>query len=385
MYHVLEQHLQKYIVLYGVLFFLVLALGIHNVYCSPVPHDAPEKGSHGYRTWSGDTFKSFNVHSDRICVPHGWEAIGALQVKDSWAEFEPNTTGVLIHSSAYASTTLSFQHSSYAVTLVYPASLSDDKLKTYSEMVINAFENVGTLFNDSVRNTSRPHIVLITAGVNEPYGETAVIYPDPSASVSYVILRPEESRTEELFIHAVMHLYNRYGGSDDSYQEHQEPISKEDWQELEASWAETAFRSSDTGRIARLEYLYGVHQAVHAKDFDSIYGPPFDVRKEFAKMQGGLQTHEGSSFLDVQYSHYILGPLVLLATETLVQQHDATFSTTALLQTLHAGGHKNYFDEIEKIVSGDEYLQIESWLQGTKPIPQDLIFTASERYNKQKN
>ena len=50
-------------------------------------------------------------------------------------------------------------------------------------------------------------------------------------------------------------------------------VPVEDWQELVATWTESAFLASDKGRERRLRYLYRVHAAVRDDDFSRIHTP----------------------------------------------------------------------------------------------------------------
>jgi len=223
-------------------------------------------------------------------------------------------------------------------------------------MVRNAFERTGALFNDTSR-TPRPHTVLVTAGLGYTETEEGGVYPDPGKDVSYLILPPEDARAEELFIHAVAHLYNRFQDTGLAYQAAQTPIPSGDWQELEASWTETAFRTSDEGRRSRFEYLYREHVA-HTN-------------------RVGIITSPDTSDEDVQYAHYILAPLVMIGIDGLLPE---SASVENLLSNLHANPTVVFMEELQDHLSDAEITNVKSWVGGNAKIPREILLAGLSRY-----
>lgn len=351
--------------------------------CSPVPTSEPQLGSQGYRIWSGPTLQTFDHNNKRICVPDGWQAVSATQSGNGWAKFESGLTGVLIRPSAFASTTLQFQNSSYVVTVLYPGSESTPLSERYVRAVKNAFERTGAVFGDSSKNPQRTHTVLVTPGIEgatSANGSIAV-YPDPGPNLSIFVQNVDSQRGEELFIHGVTHLYNRFRDDLMAYQKNQSPVPEEDWQELEAVWAETAFRTTDDGRSARIDYLYTVHTAVQTKNFALIHSPPFDDREAFNSIRPGVILKEDSTYLEVQYGHYILGPLALIATEGLLQKYGTRTDLERILLSIHTGKAKNFFDELEKVLPLKEVENSKAWMFDGKTIPYELVLQGNNYYS----
>jgi hypothetical protein len=362
--------------LIGVIISL-LAIGILVSFpgCETIHYQKSVRGSHGYRIWSGPSLKSFEHEGQKICVPEGWQAFGALESTPHWARFEEDKTGVLIRSAAFASTTFSFNESAYEVTVLYPS--QHIRIDDYEPMIRSAYEGVGALYADTSSTQTKPHTLLITAGITGFPEEAQSVYPDPTEKVSYLIMRPEEPRSEELFIHAVAHLYNRFDSRRSAYASHQSPLTEEDFEEFEAAWTETALRSTKIGRESRIDYLYNVHKAVQTSDFSLIQEPPFNNEAEFNAMQKTALLSENPSFLDYQYAHYILGPLFMLATETLVRQYDATFSNSEILTKIHTTPQMNYFTEVKERLPEEEYVRVMRWLYGEELIPRTFIDAAA--------
>lgn len=349
--------------------------------CAPIATAPFTHGSHGYRVWSGPTLKSFEHEIGRTCIPKGWQAVGAVETGAGWATFAPAETGVAIASPAFASSTLSFEHSAYAVTLIYPKSATPEQIRAYELMVRNAFETVGALFNDSALYEPSAHTVLVTAGLGASKAEKDSVYPDPNGSVTYLILTPDHPRAEELLIHAVAHLYNRFSLADLSYETMQAPVPQEDWQELEAAWAETAYESSSTTRRERFDYLYRVHQAVTSGDFSRVHEPPFDTRNELSTTTPGIVMNETSTQLDEQYGHYVLAPLAMTALDGIFFEDGASTSVASLLSRVHEGG-ENFFDLIQGSLSASRVDTFMSWLNGSTPVPHALVQKGETSYDR---
>lgn len=350
--------------------------------CSPVGAVIPERGSHGYRLWRGETFVSFTHDGRYVCIPGGWEPVGAVDSSKDRARFRDGTTGVMIASAAFGSKTLSFASSSYAVQVRYPTLLSENRLRAYEEAITNAFEKVGALYNDTATSAARTHTVVITAGLGVSGNERDSIYPDPGPDVSYFILPLNHGRSEELFIHAVVHLYNRFGDDLGEYQKNQSPIHTEDWQELEAAWAETAYESSNYLRKMRLSYLYEVHVDVQTDTFSPLRGAPFNDLAAFASMQRSAPTNAQSSFLDTQYAHYVLYPLMMTAIDGLLHEQKTGTTVQELLTELHAGTISSFFDTLRTLLSADDMRAIASWMNGTARIPKALVDAGGRFYDR---
>lgn len=366
------------VLILGGLYFLPILLG----HCYKVANSKPVAGSQGYRVWSSETLKSFDHRNREVCVPEGFEAIGTTETSEGVVRFEPKLTGIFIRSDAFTSHTLLPKNSSYEVTVVYPKDTDSALIKKYDAIIENAFNRVGILFNDVSVPKRIPHTVLITAGIaGDTRDESTRIYPDPNARVTLFVRIPNHPRAEELFIHAVTHLYNRHRADLLSYQKLQAPFSEDDWQELEAAWSEIAFATSGQSLI-RMVYLTNVYKAVRTQNFSLIAEPPFKNKKEFEKIQQSAVVAKGSSNLNYQYGHYILAPLSMLGIEGLLQKSGTEVTLEKVLKEVHQGEGKSFFAVLQQSLSQSEVDEIKSWLEGKETIPEELIQLGFEREQK---
>jgi hypothetical protein len=350
--------------------------------CFPIPTAANQEGTQGYRLWSGESLKSFDTGGKRICIPPGWQPVGEISSGPGFAEFPPNLTGVIIKTDSFASTTITLTNSSYNVTVLYPIATPPALVPAYAALVTHAFNTVGKLFADSSSiSPTRPHTVLITAGLaGDTRGDGTRVYPDPGPNATMLVRSLDQPRSGELFIHAITHLYNRERPDLDAYENNQSPLKASDWQELEATWSETAFTESEALRLLRVQYLYQVHTAVETQNFSLISGPPFNDAVAFKRIKKSVAVPEDASYLDEQYGHYILAPLVLIATEGLLIQNHTGTSVEKILTDLHTGKSTSFFDALAAVLPKEKVTEVTQWMQGEKTIPQELVLVGAKSY-----
>lgn len=352
-----------------------------DIGCSSIPPVAVTEGSQGYRTWSGPSLTTFEHQGKKICVTDGWEPLGEAASGNGWAQFENNLTGIFIRSADFEEKKLSFVFSSYEVQLVYPKTTSAEELELYEGTVQNAFERIGKLFNDSKDRPKRTHTILVTPGIERTDGSTTPIYPDPRADLSIYVRPPTSGRGEELLIHAIAHLYNRQREDLAGYQKNQSPIPAGDFQELEASWTELIYRTSQSGRDARREYLYNIHTAVQTRNFSLLKSYPFNSSKEeFDSIRPNVTLQSGASFLEEQYTHYILGPLVMSAIEGLLIEKKATANLETILSNLHRT-NENFFSALARELGESDMDMVRAWMFEGKTIPYELVQLGINSYN----
>ncbi|TAJ13350.1 hypothetical protein EPO56_03235 [Patescibacteria group bacterium] len=349
--------------------------------CYRVWNVISQEGSQGYRIWTGSTLKSFDHANKRICVPRGWKALDAVALGKGWAEFEQGHTGVLIKENAFGTKDVQLENSSYTLEVLYPLT-EEKRLSEYITIIENAYERVGKLFNDTSANEIIPHTVLITVGLaGDTRSNNTQVYPDPSERLTLFMRSPDQTRAEELLIHAVMHLYNRFSNRNLDHQKIQNPLAKEDWQEMEATWAETAFSTSKE-RSRRVDYLFNVHTAVRTGNFSLITEPPFNNKETFQKINQSVKVAEGSSNLDYQYGHYILAPIALIGIDGLLLTYAPQTSIEKILKEVHLSNNRNFFDALKDVLPAQEYERSLRFVSGLETVPREIIDRAVMYYER---
>ncbi|MBU6310454.1 hypothetical protein KGO06_00770 [Patescibacteria group bacterium] len=341
--------------------------------CEEARVDRPLVGSHGVRTIQSDLLIAFEHRGGAVCVPDGWIALGALREEAGVAYFESGKTGVLIRKGAFGFRTIEPKDSGYRVEIAYPLSVPRATVERVFRDVDHAFSSIGAWFED--RATERvAHTVLVTVGVA---GER--IYPDPGAQLSFYIGEPGSERAQGLLLHAVVHLYNRYAQTPE-YLNTQEPFSPEEYAELEATWAETAFSSVRDAAFTRLNYLYRVHTAVVTQNAELVTESPFNDREAFMTLRPTVHVPRGGSYLEYQYGHYILAPLVAAATDALLTERGTGVRLRDLMREARRD-NVSLVSLLERSLPERDVRTIERWAAADAAIPLDLVRRAIALYD----
>jgi hypothetical protein len=348
--------------------------------CVSVPKQAFENGTQGYRIWANDDLASFNHNGKRICIPEGFEAIGERESGTGYALFKSGVTGIVIRSDAFSRETLYPSESGYEISFIYPLDTPQEFIEKYRAIVKNAFSRVAGLY-DSEDGELETHTVLVTALLGgNTIEEGTRVYPDPSEDLTIVVRTPDQPRSEELVIHAVAHVFNRYREDLGAYKKNQLPFAPEDFEELEATWTETAFLTWEEARIARLQYLHRIHVAVRNRDFSLITTPPFNDEEAFNEITESVIVPRNASYLNHQYNHYVLAPLGMVAIEGLFSRALRSDGVEEVLQELHANPSLNFLEVLEEKLGQDARVRIEGFLLGHETIPFDLVLEGAKRY-----
>jgi hypothetical protein len=349
--------------------------------CTTIGSKSPVEGSQGYRIFTNDVIKSFDHRGQSICVPEGWVAVGAVETDTDTARFEKGSTGVLIQQAAFGAKVLRPEGSSYEVTVLYPIGTPRDAVPKYATLVETSFEKVATLFNDVPRDTRTPHTVLVTAGIaGNTIDDGTRVYPDPTKDLSIVMRTHEQERTTGLFLHAAVHLYNRFNTDTSAYTSSQKPFNADEFQELEATWAEVALSDNSEATLDRLMYLYKIHSAVVTQNQSLATEPPFNDADAFAHIVPTVFVRNSKNYLDYQYGHYVLLPLTVAAVDGLLYERQTGLTVEKILTDTHTGKRTNFMTALTEVLSAKDYANVERWLSGGSQIPLPLVETATSRY-----
>lgn len=366
---------------FGVIF--ILTKQAPPTLCTPIPEQEPEQGNHGWLIWSNDSYKSFIREQTGYCIEAGWEPIGATLDSAGNAVFPSESGGIFIKTSDFASYQLLLADNETRIRILYPVHLASEEIATYLQAIRAVFTNVLTLYSDFEITNLSGHTVFISVGIAGDANDIETsVYPTPTKDLTIFGRNLNHRRGEELFIHAVTHLFNRHYTQGLAYQDNQAPVPAADWQELESSWAEIAFLSDDTKRQERIKDLYAIHQSVFRETFSPALEFPFNDKTIYDQVRRtSLIPGANSTYGEIQYSHYVLAPLLLVSIDGLLVQQRASTSVSTLIQTARAE-NKNFFVLLQEYLSPDEIIFIYNFIFGREQIPYELLEVGLKRYGQ---
>lgn len=378
------KHLKKAFMWPIFLVLLLISSGFfYSFYsCAAVPDQAQKTGTHGWKVWANESFISFEPQNKRYCVPAGWEVIGAEVDRFGNATFPAGASGILFHTNDFVTYNLPLPDLKTTVRVVYPAKTPEPEVADYLKIITDAFLNVRTLYPDFKITNLASHTVLITVGIAGDGNDFKTsVYPIPNRDVTIFVRNKDHRRGEELFIHAVAHLFNRHFSDGLAYQQNQAPIPAGDWQELEAAWTEIIFRSDSDARSKRIEDLYAIHASVVTRVFSPALDFPFNDRKIYEEVRKkSVILGPDPTYAEVQYGHYVLAPLVLLSVEGLLEQHQASTTVAELLLEAHIK-NQSFFVLLTAYLPKEEMKRLFNFLTGEEQIPYELLEAGLLRYD----
>jgi hypothetical protein len=345
--------------------------------------------SHGWRVFASDTFASMGHEGERMCIAPGFEPVGEVMRTQTYAVFPQGSSAVFIRSDAFRREHLAPEGSanSEAVSVIFSNALTEEEREQYRKAISHSFTGMQPLFPG--QKIVSPHTVLVTVRVaGDAMTFEDSVYPDPGANLSVFVRNLNHPRGEELFTHAIAHYFNRFTEKNDSSPTEDALLSAEDWQEMEASWIEL-YLSTDRERLStRVNQLHAVHTAVLERVWspDLIY--PFSERALFdAVSTTTVAPSHTAHYSDVQYGHYVLAPLILLAVDGLLarelsdqgEAQGAHDSVATLISLVHTELGTDIFSELAKRLSAEALADLHAWMFEGKQIPIELILEGVAR------
>ena len=348
--------------------------------CTPPSNEAQHMSSHGWNVWRGDTFQSFTHHGEWICVPRGWMPVGAVSETSDRARFSPLGDGVLVRTDSFVVRDVTTRKHDFVVQVVYPRALDAGQLPQYLAIITRAFDDVGDQYPNA-SGTPISHTVLLSVGIaGDGHDFDTSIYPEPSLHLSVLVHNLDNPRTEELYLHAIAHLYNRYRTDLIAYKDHQAPLGAVDWEELEASWTELIFRSSKEGldrHITELSNMY-FHNMQHT--FSSTDPYPFNNKEIFDAVRYRTAIlPDDAKYPDEQLGHYIIAPLTILSTEGRLAVHTAPVHIKDIFIRIHRT-NENFFVVLGEYLPAEEVTEVVSEFRGAQLLSPALLLRGATYY-----
>jgi|GEM_PF-976555 len=353
--------------------------------CVSPSEEVQHMSSHGWNVWKGASYQSFTHHGEWICVPSGWMPVGAEAEQKGRARFSRAGDGVLVRTDSFSVRSVVTKKHDFAVRVVYPNALTAGALSQYLEIITRAFDAVGDQYPNA-SGTPLTHTVLLSVGIaGDGHDFETSIYPQPSLYMSVLVHNLAHPRTEELYIHAIAHLYNRYRTDLIAYKAHQAPLRPIDWEELEASWSELAFRSSKEGLEHSVAALTHVYFDIVDNSFSAADLYPFNNKAIFDAVRYKTAIlPDDAKYPDEQFGHYILGPLLLVSVEGRLVAHSSSAHIQDIFIRIHAT-NENFFAVLSEYLPADDIAQIEREVRGDKVLSNDFIERGTEYYRSLHN
>ena len=359
--------------------------------CAPIPAYEDKRNKHALQTWQNDIFKSFlqDKGNPYYEMPAGWMAIGAEDIKQfgekTCVRFPGYQSATFVDPAHFKSQTLQVEGVYFPIKVVWRNTMTPEQEAEYLEVIERGFRDVSRLYPYGAPNSMlSEHTVMITAGViTDKDAPMDVVYPNVGHNASYIYRWPEP-RMEELLLHAVAHLYNRFRFMY-SYRPTMPTLYFGEYQEYVASWVESRFIKSDKSRWERALRLFHIHEVIVRDDvprsrevggfrrLDNLRDP---ISANVFKHKPPHKT------LKKEYAHYILAPLLLIAVDGVLADMGSDMTVEKILTDVHTNRFGiNFYGVLGMHLKPEQMDTYRRWEEGLEPIPRNYIIAGLKRYD----
>lgn len=339
--------------------------------CPQPPEYAAKLNKHGNGHWRDDRLIVFSHDGESWSLPEGWEPVGAERVRAACASFPRGQAAVMVRRDRFQFRPITLSPLGMRAVRVAPLEMDPAHLTTVDAMIVSTFEAVARLYPLGLRPKERTdHSVLVTVNLaGDGIEPETRLYPSTGPNLSVIFYNLYDPRGRELFIHTTTHLFNRHRARR-AAEPDEKLLPRVDYQELVASWAELAL-IDDERRQVRFEFLLQNYRAV--VDGDAATTPTNTLLAPLSTWEGpiGLVQDEPLTFELVEFRHYVLGPLLMLAVDGLLERSGTTPRLWELLREVHAGKHRGLLAALAKHLSPQDVGTVRDWISGV-PVPENL-------------
>ncbi|MBI1363618.1 MAG: hypothetical protein GC134_06505 [Proteobacteria bacterium] len=344
----------------------------------PIVHE--ELNKHGQATWSDDKLYVAHHEEAPVRIPSGWQAVGASKVEGRCALFPDKQAVVFIKPSEW--TIKRNPHKEAGITLVRyaPKAMDAAKLARIDRMIDDVHRRVRQIYPLGLREDQKfDHALLVTTDIaGDASNMDRRLFAEPGERLTVFFREPDDGRAYDLLTHTTTHLFNKRRPRTET-QPDDPNLSMHDYLEFVASWAELALSPPSAYLNKRVDYIYDVHALV--TDDDSTTWPKDRTLKGLRVHKGKIgippRTHERSGPM-MEYLHYYLCPLSLVALDGLLAKRERKLSVMELLQMVHSS-KQSLLDVLHQQLTPNELAQFELWLGGER-IPRVLVDAGMARY-----
>jgi len=340
--------------------------------CVPLPDHTPLATRHGNDHWSDDKLRVFSALPDGVIIPKGWQAVGADQVTQTCALFPRHQSVVFIKPEFWRIDTIKDAKAGVDIRRIALKSTSESDLHTIDQRIADTFTNVSSVFPLGFTKAQKavPHDVLVTTSIaGDNKTDATRIYPAPGPNLSSLFYDLNSNRGEDLFIHAIAHVYNKQRPRPEVAPT-EDHLPKVEYREFVASWAELAFNHDHVYLRKRVNFL--TRQNKLLTDTKPDTWPTYSALKAIKGLPGPFGIPPQNDPAAIEYAHYYQSPLILLAVDGLLSIYAPDLTVKMILQDIHKGKSPGLLSSFKTYLPL-RYKRIETWLNGTAPIPEKLI------------
>lgn len=348
--------------------------------CTDPPTHADALNKHGRGTWSDERLYVHTHQPQPVRVPQGWQPVGAAEVIGRCAVFPDRQALVFIHPDHWDVRHIPVPELGITLVRYAPKTLDADTRNAIDGMAERVHRRVRQLYPlGLLPEQQHDHALLVTTGLaGDGTNVASRIFAEPGPRLTLFFRAPTDPRAYDLLTHTTTHLLNKRRPRPETQPEDpQLPVVEH--LEFVASWAELALAENAAYRKRRVNYLYDMHERVASGDKGRLprRGVLAGLHMHHQKIAVPPRTNERSGAM-MEYLHYYLNPLILVATDGLLAKRGRSLTVMELLQQVHRS-NQTLLQVFDLHLTPAERAQVDLWLNGER-IPRVLVDAGIARY-----
>jgi len=350
------------------------------VNCIDRPVHGKHINKHGQSNWSDERLYVHKHQSVPVRIPIGWQPVGEASVQGSCALFPDKQAVVFIKPSAWDIKRIPSPEAGITLVRYALKTMPEDELGKIDDMITRVHRRVRQIYPLGLKPEQQwDHSLLVTTGIaGDAKRRNTRLFAEPGERLTLFFRNADDGRAYDLLTHTTTHLFNKRRPRPET-QPADPMLPKVEHLEFVASWAELALAEDETYLRQRLNYIYGIHAVVTDGDpktwpkggslrFLSVHKGKIGVPPRTREMSGPM----------MEYLHYYLNPLSLVALDGLLAERGRKLSVMGMLQEVHSHD-ASLLDVLKLHLTPNELAQFELWLSGER-IPRVLVDKGIERY-----
>jgi hypothetical protein len=350
------------------------AAGAGSDGCAPLPEHTPKAERHGQNHWSDGTLLVYGPVGSGVAIPAGWIPVGADRFDAGCAFFPPTQATVFINPEFWQVDIIQSIEADLSLQLLTLKTTAPEALEAWKEMVVATYRDVSTLFPLGLLPDQKlPHVILVTSGIAGDGSRLSTrLFPAPGPNLTILFYNQGDGRGKDLFTHTTTHLFNKRRPRPETLPD-EVGLSKVEYREMVATWAEIAFNRDHDHVRNRVAFLMREHVALTDGDPDTWPTSSSIAKTRLVEGPFGLPPNAPKkSKAAREYAHYFLSPLIMLAIDGLLVEEGSAVSVRMTLRNIHAGDGLGLLASLQRILP-ERFQQIRSWMDGTEQVPAELV------------
>ncbi len=348
--------------------------------CIDRPAHEKHINKHGQSNWS-DTRLYVHKHQNvPVRIPMGWQPVGQASIQGSCAVFPDKQAVIFIRPSAWDIKRIPSPETGLTLVRYALKDMPKDELSKIDGMITRVHKRVRQIYPLGLKPDQQwDHNLLVTTGIaGDAKSRNTRLFAEPGERLTLFFRNADDGRAYDLLTHTTTHLFNKRRPRVETQPE--DPmLPRVEHLEFVASWAELALAEDKAYLKQRLDYIYDIHAVV--TDGDPKTWPKRGTLRFLNVHKGKIgvppRTREISGPM-MEYLHYYLNPLALVALDGLLADRGRKLSVMGMLQEVHSSD-ASLLDVFKLHLTPNELAQFELWLGGER-IPRVLVNKGIERY-----